>query len=564
MSDTSSLSSNDGGSYAQVGFTGVSNGYNYVNGVRTTAVAAPQTTTTPTTTPTTPATPQPIPNLTDTAQIVPGAAQGANQINVVDAAGQLATNPSTFFDSSMTAADHVPTVSDAAIQAGSVPNTAAQGQTDAFNTPTALGSTTAATAPTATNAAPIETKTTASDVAATDMSGQHGTVSTQSQVDPSQILIDTAATAAGQTPTGAALNDYANLNISNVIDTSTASGKLLAQQLGEGNYVDSKATLEGQLTILQNEFKDPNTGEPVIPSWAAGTARSVSRIAAFTGMTGTAATAAMAQALLEASLPIAQQDSQFFQTVSLQNLSNQQQSIINKANVLSNFDLANMSAQMQAAVTNSQAFLQMDMQNLSNDQQAAVINTQDRVQSILQDANTENANRLFVATSQNQKDMFYDNLSASISQFNASQSNAMSQFNAGATNSHDEFNSQLENNRDQFYKNMQFQVDTANTKWRQSITMTKDQQAFEAASTDVKNKIGISTEMLNRIWDRSDALLDYAWKTADNEADRNNQINLMKLQNQQAIDQSNATGTGSLLGTLLGVGGSLILKAFGL
>ena len=392
------------------------------------------------------------------------------------------------------------------------------------------------------------------------MNGAQGTVNSNDLVN-NVPQIDTAATAAGNTPTGAALKDYASQNISNIIDTSTTAGKLLAQQLGDGNYTDSKATLKGQLDILQGEFTDPNTGAPVIPSWASGTARNVSRIAAFSGMTGTAATAAMSQALLEASLPIAQSDSQFFQTVTLKNLDNKQQSTINTANVLANMDMANLSARESAAVTNSQAFLQMDMKNLDNDQQAAVINNQERVQSILTDAASTNANRLFVAQSQNEKDQFYDNLSSQISQFNASQADAMSQYNAGQVNAGNQFNSSLENNRQQFYSNQQFQIDTANAAWRQNVTTNETNQQFQAAATDVKNRTDLSNEQLTQLWDRADSLLDYIWKTGDNTAQRQNNLAVVQLKGSVDAAAASTDSWGTAIGSILGAGASALFHS---
>jgi hypothetical protein len=408
------------------------------------------------------------------AQIVAGVPDNNGQISVSDAAGQLVSNPSLLYGQNEQLSSQVPTTSQTDINAGTVDGSATKYQND----PSALNTTAHTVDNTATAGQQQEgalstptTKTTASDVAAQDMTGKTGTVSQHDLVDPNAATIDTSTY--GQTAAGQALKDYAKQDMSNIIDTSTLAGKMLAQQLGDGNYVDSKATLKGQLDILQSEFIDPTTGQPTIPSWAAGTARNVSRIAAFTGMTGTAATAAMAQALMEASIPVAQQDSQFFQSLTLKNLDNKQQSVINNANVLSKIDMANMDARMTAAVTNAQSFMAMDMKNLDNEQQAAVINTQDRVQSILTDANAENTNRLFVAQSQNEKDKFYSQLNSQIDQFNASQTNSMGQFNANSENSSDQFNSSLENSRQQFYQNMQFQIDTANTKWRQSPNSTE-------------------------------------------------------------------------------------------
>ena len=62
------------------------------------------------------------------------------------------------------------------------------------------------------------------------------------------------------------------------------------------------------------------------------------------------ATAAMAQALMEASIPVAQQDAQFFQTLTIQNLSNKQAGILNRANVLAKFDLTNLDSRMASAL----------------------------------------------------------------------------------------------------------------------------------------------------------------------------------------------------------------------
>lgn len=390
---------------------------------------------------------------------------------------------------------------------------------------------------------------------------QQGEVNQDHLINPAQE--DVQAMANGQGPVGQALNDYAKQNLSNIIDTSTPSGKALAEALGDGNYTDSKATLKGQLDILQGEFVDAN-GNPKIPGWAAATARNVSKIAAFKGMSGSAATAAMSQALMEASIPVAQQDSQFFQTLTLKNLDNKQQATINKANVLANFEMANLDNRMTAAVENSKAFLQMDMANLDNKQQAEILNTQARVQSILEDSKQENAQRLFTAQSQTDMDKFYDSLNSSIKQFNASSTNQMSQFNTGQANDTNKFNADLENNRDQFYKNMQYNVDVANAKWRQTVTLQDNANAFEAAATDVKTMTTISQEQLNQIWDRSDALLDYAWKSAESDADRKASLAIAKFQASAANKAANSAGLGAVFGSIAGkAAGSILDWAFG-
>ena len=114
--------------------------------------------------------------------------------------------------------------------------------------------------------------------------------------------------------------------------------------------------------------------------------------------------------------------------------------------------------------------------------------------------------------------------------FNTEQVNGMEQFNTSELNSIYQFNSQLENGREQFYKDMQYNIDLSNTKWRQSVALQENEQLFEANARDVQNMFNLSTEQLNRIWDRQDSLLDWAWKSSENEKDRENKMALAKME----------------------------------
>ena len=485
-------------------------------------------------------------------------------VNVDQQAVDILNDPEAFLTGKGgTLSGNVPTVS--ADAAGTTIGATSM-DTDALAIQAAQG-----TADTATGAQQGGTSTytavdTTAQVAAQDAEAQLAEVRQEALVDAANAQVDMQGVATGRNKdgsinsTGIALSKYANLDISNVIDTSTTAGKEMARQLGEGNYVDYKSTVQGQLDILSKAFVDAN-GNPKIPSFASGVARNVSRIAAFKGVTGTAATAAMTTALMESMLPVAQADAKFFQTVQLKNLDNKQQQTINTANVLSKFELTNQDARMTAAVTNAKTFMQYDLTNLANEQQVEVLNTQNRVQSILESAKEENVARRFASQSQNDMDMFYDNLQTQVSQFNAAQQNAMTQFNVGEVNDTSQFNATLENNREQFYKEMQFQIDAANAKWRQTVTLTNTEMEFEAAALDVKNIVNISTETLNQLWDRADAQLDYVWKSSESELDRANNIEIAKLQieaakyaarQQRAGAESSALwgGVGTFLGAV--------------
>lgn len=351
--------------------------------------------------------------------------------------------------------------------------------------------------------------------------------------------------------TGQALQEAATLNISKIIDTSTVSGRLLAQQLGEGNYTDSKATILGQMEIIAGEFKDSN-GDPRIPAWGQSIAREINRTIAFTGMTGTAAKAAVANAMMEASLGVAEQEATFFRTATLQNLSNRQQAILNRANVMAQVEVENLNAREAAAVTNAQTFLQMDMTNLSNEQQAEVINKQARIEALFTTTAEENVNRRFNATSEMDMGKFYDQLSLQAQTFNAESINASARFNAGEENAAAQFNLTTEAARQQFEASMAYNIDAANAKWRQTVETTNTTFAFEAASTDVKNALGLSTEALNRLWDRVDNQLDYIWRSTEADEQRDYDLLMAEMAAAGQAAKAKAEAKGAVTGALIG------------
>lgn len=484
---------------------------------------------------------------TGTSSKTPTPPKTTGKFDAQSYATSLVKNPATALTPATTLSDNVAqTAADPNAAGTSIDNNAAKYQSNPseFNQTAQTVGTTAQAQGVAPKAAQgYDAQTTESQVAAQDMTGAHGTVSSQAQVDPNTGQVDLNSIASGYNPDG----------------TLNATGQALQQFASQDlDTVDPRTTSKGQLAILQADFTGPN-GEPVIPNYAQGAARAVSRIAAFSGMTGTAATAAMATAMMESSIQVANSDANFYQTLTLQNLSNKQASIIQRAGILGNMELQNADNRMAAAIQNSQSFLQMDLANLSNDQQARVINTQDRVQSILEDAKAVNTARMFTADAANQKDMFYDNLNSSISQFNAAQTNNMAQFNTGEINSMKQFNGSMESNRQQFYQSMQYQIDTANAKWRQDVTLNNSNQKFQAAALDVKDSVDLTTEALNQLWDRGDAMLDYVFKASEGDADRRSNLMIANLSAatqksiaQMQADSADAAGWGSVFGTIAG------------
>tara|TARA_R110002153_G_scaffold188319_1_gene341289 strand:+ start:2663 stop:4876 length:2214 start_codon:yes stop_codon:yes gene_type:complete len=390
-----------------------------------------------------------------------------------------------------------------------------------------------------------------------DMTAATGTIDDDNLVDASTIETDLAATATGVNAdgtvndVGVAINDFATQKFSSIIDTSTVSGKNLAKALGEGNYVDEKATIAGQMKIISEQFVNAQ-GQSVIPKWAQKMARSVSATMAFDGITGSAQTSAMATAIMEATLGIAEKEATFFQTLTTKNLDNKQQAIINKANILSNFEVANLGARQAAAVQNAQSFMQMDLKNLTNEQQSALINKQERTQALFEDSKILNAQRLFTADQNNDFKKFYDELTVSIQKHNTAEMNALRRFNTGEANDMSSANAELQSSREKFYQEMQYNIDTSNAKWRQEITTKGFDTTWDAISTDVKNKLDITTEVQNQIWDSTELLLDWIGKSTTSEM--NAEVALLTA---QMTSQSQQSSGGGFLGGIMKIAGTV-------
>ena len=355
----------------------------------------------------------------------------------------------------------------------------------------------------------------------------------QSKVDVEKLDMDGLATgtnADGSTnEVGKAFNAVNTQNLSTIIDTTTVSGKLLAQNLGEGNYTDAKTQITFWMDTLSKDFVDPVTGQAKIPTWAAGALKGVNRMIAFKGMTGTAAISAVAAATMESIIPIASEESKFFQTMTVKNLDAKNTQALNTANILSKMNIADLDSRMTESITNAKNFIAYDMTNLANEQQITVVEHQAKQQSIMEDAKQENVARQFGAGETNTMDKFYDELGSRIGMFNTEARNSMEKFNTGETNAMSKFNLTLENQREMFYTQFQKDVDESVVKWRQSVELTNNATLNNAAATDVKNIVGLTTEQLNQMWDRTDALLDYSFKESENQKNRRTQVQVAKM-----------------------------------
>ena len=343
-----------------------------------------------------------------------------------------------------------------------------------------------------------------------------------------------------------------------------------------------KATVQGQLSDLMQDFEGGET-----PTWAAGAMRAATAQMAARGLGASSmAGQAIVQATMEAALPIAMADAQTMAQFEMQNLSNRQQRamlgaqqraqfmgmefdqafqarvqnsariadvanmnftaeqqialensrtantmelanlsnnqamVMAQAASISQLETQNLSNQQQAAVQNAQAFLQMDMSNLNNRQTAEMFKAQTIAQSIFTDQAAENAARQFNASSENQTKQFMANMQTQVNQFNSAQINATNQFNAGQENAAAQFNANVQNQRDQFNAQNALVVAQANAQWRQNVATINTAAQNEANANAALAANAFTQSTMDQLWQRERDIMDYVYKASESSKDR--------------------------------------------
>lgn len=232
---------------------------------------------------------------------------------------------------------------------------------------------------------------------------------------------------------------------------------------------------------------------------------------------------------------VAMENARLAQTMDLANLNNRQALTMAEAAQIANLETANLNNRQQAAVVNAQTFLQMDMTNLQNEQQTEMFKAQSNVQSILTDQAAVNASRQFNASSQNQADQFFSNLTAQVKQFNVQQSNAMAQFNTDQANTVSRFNTEVQNQRDQFNAQNRLVIDQSNAQWRREISTANTAAINRANEFNATKAMEVTMVEYNNMWQQFRDEIEYSWKSAENAADRINQITRQEISSNATI-----------------------------
>ena len=367
--------------------------------------------------------------------------------------------------------------------------------------------------------------------------------------------VPTSATVAQQTATQAPL--YSAVTGATTPQMEAAQGTVSAPMVAQQQDLTAlppEATVQGQLANISNAINTAvDEGKP-IPAFASGAKRLVDAAMQQRGLgSSSIAAEALAQGILEASIPIAQQDAQFYQQAIFQNLNNRQ----------------------QAAVLNAQQSFEMDTANLSNRQQASLTNIQLRQQSMLSDQAASNTALQFNAQSQQQTDQFFASLATQINTNNAQRVDAMNQYavaeqnrissenarneigvaeaNAQREAAINQFNTQLEDQRQRFNVENQRLIDQSNVTWRRSINTANTAAINAANQTDAQNLLNISNFALSALWQQWRDEASWINTSSENQKERAHNIAIAALERETQLELMNEQSKNelnSLLGQL--------------
>lgn len=347
-----------------------------------------------------------------------------------------------------------------------------------------------------------------------------------------------------------------------VAETGVVTQPMVAAQ-EDLQALPPEATVQGQLANISQAIQQSvDEGKP-LPAFAQGAKRLVDAAMQQRGLSASSIAAeALATGVLQSSIPIAQQDAQFYQQAVFQNLNNRQ----------------------QAAVLNAQQFFQMDMQNLSNRQQASLTNIQLRQQTLLSDQAATNASLQFNAQSQAQTDQFFAGLQTQINTNNASRQDAMNQYavaesnKISAQNAQNEigvaeanaqreatisqFNAQLQDQRQRFNVENQRLVDQSNVTWRRSVNTANTASINAANQTDAQNLLNISNFALSALWQQWRDEASWVNTASENAKDRAHNIAMAALERESELALLDEESKGTLNGIIGQIGLEIFKEMF--
>lgn len=277
----------------------------------------------------------------------------------------------------------------------------------------------------------------------------------------------------------------------------------------------------GKCCTVEGNFQRINCSSPMVcsfggkvPAWAQTAVTAARQQMASMGLgASTVMGGAVAGAILNTELPMAQQDAQTFAAMNQTNVKNLQQTL------LSNQAAVNAARQFNAAEDTQVSEFMVNLATCVGKFNANQINAMSQFVTAQQNAISE-----FNACQANKVSMFNVCQANTAARFTACATNTANRFSAAAANTINEFNAQAANQVNEFNAQNQLLINQSNVQWQRAVNTANTTEINATNNANVQNTFDMSQTALNNEWQM--AADQASWAIGQNQNADNRQLTL--------------------------------------
>jgi len=291
------------------------------------------------------------------------------------------------------------------------------------------------------------------------------------------------------------------------------------------------ASMSQHLDELLDGMEDGN-----VPLWARPAVSKVEQMLASRGISASSVGRdSLFNAIIQAAMPIAQQDASFEQEAYKTNYQAKVNAVMSDVSMEFAAKQFNATSKNQAAQFNAQMKTQVALQNAARADAMSQFNAQMKTQADLQTASRLDAMSQFNIQTQTQADLQTASRLDAMSQFNVQAEQAGQQFNAAQVNAMTQMTVQLQSQRDQFNSQMASQIEQSNVNWRRQVNQINTAGINAVNQANVQNAFNLSNQALTFLWQEMRDEAHWEFQATEAEKDRKNQLEASILANETAL-----------------------------
>ncbi len=203
-------------------------------------------------------------------------------------------------------------------------------------------------------------------------------------------------------------------------------------------------------------------------------------------------------------------------------------------------------AALPMAQQNAQAITQNFAQDKQFQQQANLQTASFRQQAMLSDQAATNASAQFNATSQAQTDQFMASLNSQIELNNATRTDTVQQFNAQQENAMAQFTANQQFAREQFNAQNATAIEQSNLQWRRQINQVNTAGINSVNQANAMNAFNLSNQALTFMWQELRDQAKWSYEATQNDKQRAAAIAQAAMGNEATTDAANSSAIASL------------------